>query len=129
MATPLFELTDVQAISGETFVDPEIAQVERFVRMASARMRSKVSGLDSRIAAGTLDADIVIGIGVDMVLRALATVRRGIDVTRTEYPEISTQYAQDHYGSLLYLTDAELADLLDTPTDGDAFTISIGGRP
>ncbi|MCU1640909.1 MAG: hypothetical protein JWN03_1184 [Nocardia sp.] len=129
MPTPLFELVDVAEISGEVFAEPEITQINRYITIASARMRAKVSGLDARIAAGKLDQDIVTGIGVDMVMRALATVRRGIGVKRTEYPEIMTEYSDGAEHGLIYLTDAELAELLDTPDEGGAFTIVPGGRP
>ncbi|MEU1432134.1 hypothetical protein ABZ412_34210 [Nocardia sp. NPDC005746] len=129
MATPLFDLSDVQEISGETFVGPEITQVNRFITIACARMRSKVSGLDARIAAGGLDPDIVTGIGVDMVMRAMAAIGRGIGVKRTEYPEVMTEYSDSGPDrGLIYLTDAELEELLDTPETGGAFTIVVGGQ-
>lgn len=125
--SPLFTIVDVQAYSGETYVEPEVTQVTRFVARASAKMRSNVSGLDERLADGRLDPETVKGIGAAMVLRALAALRRGIDVTRTEYPEISEQYASGGTrASLVYLTDDELDDLTDTPDSGDAFTIRPG---
>ena len=90
-------------------------------------MRSNVSGLDERLADGRLDPETVKGIGAAMVLRALAALRRGIDVTRTEYPEIAESYGGTR-ASLVYLTDDELADLTDTPDSGDAFSIRTGVR-
>lgn len=125
--SPLFELADVQTISAETYEDPEKSQVEQFILIATAKLRTKVAGLDERIANGRIDVNLVKGTGAAMVLRALDTMRRGIGVTRTEYPEISTQYTASTKTSLVYLTDDELEDLLETPDSGsDAFSIMIG---
>ncbi|MEV0247963.1 hypothetical protein AB0H76_15325 [Nocardia sp. NPDC050712] len=128
MAAPLFDLEDVQEISGETFVDPELTQVARFITIASAKIRAKVSKIDDRITAGTLDADLVKGAGAEIVMRALATVRRGLGVRRTEYPEISTEYepVSDSGRSLVYVSDADVADLVDTESEGNSFTIMPG---
>lgn len=129
MSEPLFGITDVQAISGEAFVEPEITQVTRFIAIASAKIRNAVPGIDARIAENQLDPVLVQSAGSTAVLRALAVVRRGIGVTRTEYPEISTQWATgDTDGGLVYLTDEDLADLVDTPSNGgDSFSISLIG--
>ncbi|MBF5002224.1 hypothetical protein IRT45_34470 [Nocardia sp. BSTN01] len=126
-AEPLFAIDDVQEYSGETYKDAEITQVTRFIARASAKMRSSVAGLDERLVDGRLDPETVKGIGAAMVLRALAAMRRGIDVTRTEYPEISESYGgSGTRASLVYLTDDELDELTDTPDTGDAFTIRTG---
>ena len=125
MADPLFGIADVQAISGETFEEPELTQVNRFIAIAQAKLRSRVSGIDDRIAAGTLDADLVKGVGAEIVIRALEKIRRGLGVRRTEYPEISTEY-ESSYGGLVYITDDDIADLVDTADSGDCFTIRVG---
>ncbi|MCC3311525.1 hypothetical protein [Nocardia africana] len=126
-SAPLFDLADIQDISGETYEEPEKTQVERFIAIASAKLRSRVSNLDERIADGRLDPVLVTGTGAAMVLRALTKMRRGIGVTRTEYPEVSEQYSADSRAGLVYVTTEELNDLLDTPDDGsDAFTIRTG---
>lgn len=127
MASPLFELADVQAISGETYTEPELTQVNRFIAIAQAKLRSNLPGLDDRITAGTLDPVLVQGVGATVVMRALDTIRRGLGVVRTEYPEISTQYATgDGNTNLVYLTDDDLADLVDTADNGgDCFSISL----
>ncbi|MFJ1461855.1 hypothetical protein [Nocardia sp. N2S4-5] len=126
--TPLFDLAYLEEISSETFEDT--AQAEAFIRIASAKLRSKVGRLDERIADGTLDIDLVKGTGAAMVLRALDTLNRGINVIRSEYPEISEQYAPSSKTGLIYLTNDELDDLLPGAEDGsDAFTIMPGPRP
>ena len=128
MAAPLFDLEDVQEFAGETFVEPEDIQVGRYIVIASAKLRAKVSKLDDRITAGTLDPDLVKGVGAEVVMRALATVRRGLGVRRTEYPEWTTEYepASDSGRPLVYVSDADVADLIDTSDDGDSFTIMPG---
>lgn len=121
----LFELADVQAISGETYVEPELTQVNRFIAIAQAKIRNRVSGIDDRITAGVLDTNLVKGVGAEIVIRALDKIRRGLGVRRTEYPEVSTEYESSD-GGLVYITDEDIADLVDTPDSGDAFTIRIG---
>lgn len=122
MSEPLFELTDVQEISGEEFVEPELTQVNRFIAIASAKIRNKVSLIDERLADGTLDPVLVKGVGAEVVMRAVATLRRGIGVRRTEYPEITTEY-EPSAQRLVLVTDDDVADLIDTADSGDAFTI------
>lgn len=127
MTTPLFTVGDVEAISGETYTEPETTQVTRFIAVASAKLRNRVSGIDDRIAAGTLDLDLVKGVGAEIVLRALDTLRRGLGVKRVEYPEWSTEYASaSDSGRLVYITDEDIEDLIDTADSGDSFTIRIG---
>ncbi|MCM6778035.1 hypothetical protein NDR87_30930 [Nocardia sp. CDC159] len=121
--TALFDLTDVQEIAGETYEEPELTQVNRFIAIAEAKIRSKVSRIDDRIASGDLDPVLVKGVGAEVVMRAVATLRRGLGVRRTEYPEISTEYEPATAQNLVYVTDEDVADLIDTAEDADAFTI------
>ncbi|MFE7799012.1 hypothetical protein [Nocardia sp. NPDC057440] len=123
--TDLFTIDDVQEISGETFVEPESTQVARYIAIASAKLRTRVAGIDDRIAAGTLDPVLVVGVGAEIVMRAVATVRRGLGVRRTEYPEISTEYEPRSESGLVFVTDDDIADLIDTADSGDSFTIRI----
>ncbi|MEV6555874.1 hypothetical protein AB0M22_09170 [Nocardia sp. NPDC051756] len=130
MATPLFDLTDVQEISGETYAEPELTQVNRFIVIASAKIRNKVSKIDDRIASGALDPELVKGVGADVVIRALSIFRRGLGVRRTEYPEWTTEYepVSDSGRPLVYVSDADVEDLIDDANTGDAFTIMPGPR-
>ncbi|WP_280193566.1 hypothetical protein [Nocardia farcinica] len=121
----LFDIGDVQAIAGETFEEPETTQVNRFIDIAAAKLRNKVSRLDERISTGALDPVLVRGVGAEIVLRAVATLRRGIGVRRTEYPEISTEYEPATAGGLVQVTDDDIADLIDDAGSGDAFTIRV----
>ena len=130
MATPLLEHTDVEALSGETYADTALAQVNKLIVIASAKIRNKVSNIDDRLASGALDPDLVKGVGAEIVLRAYSLIARGIGVRRTEYPEWSTEYepASDSGRPLVYVSDADVAELIDTPETGDAFTIMPGPR-
>jgi hypothetical protein len=130
MATPLLDHTDVEALSGETYADAALAQVNKLIVIASAKIRNKVSDIDDRIASGALDPDLVKGVGAEIVLRAYSLISRGIGVRRTEYPEWSTEYepASDSGRPLVYVSDADVAELIDTPETGDAFTIMPGPR-
>jgi hypothetical protein len=128
MATPLFDHTDVEGLSGVTYTDGDLARVNKLITIASAKIRNKVSKIDDRIASGALDPELVAGIGAEIVLRALTVIERGIGVRRTEYPEWSTEYepVSDSGRPLVYVSAADVEDLIDTPETGDAFTIRIG---
>ena len=126
MSEPLFELADVEEISGEEFAEPELTQVNRFIAIASAKIRNKVSLIDERLADGTLDPVLVKGVGAEVVMRAVATLRRGIGVRRTEYPEVTTEYEPSSAQRLVLVTDEDIADLIDITAIGDAFTIRTG---
>lgn len=130
MATPLFDHTDVEELSGETYADTDLARVNKLIAIASAKIRNKVAKIDDRIADGTLDEELVKGIGAEIVFRALSVIQRGIGVRRTEYPEWSTEYepVSDSGRPLVYVSDEDVADLIDTPETGDAFTIMPGPR-
>ena len=123
---PLFTVTDVEDIAGTTYEEPQLTQVNRFIAIASAKLRNKVPNLDERISAGTLDPVLVKGVGAEIVLRALAGLDRGVGVRRIEYPEWSTEFESGGTGRLVYVTDDDVADLIDTDSTGDAFTIRTG---
>lgn len=126
---PLFTVADVQTISGVVYEEPQLAQVTQFVAIASAKLRNKVSKLDERIASGAIDPVLVKGIGAEIVLRALGALERGVGVRRVEYPEWSTEYETGGgTGRLVYVTDDDVADLIDNDSTGDAFTIRTGIR-
>ncbi|MGW5387201.1 hypothetical protein [Nocardia sp. NPDC003963] len=125
---PLFTIGDVQAISGEVYTEPQITQVNRFITLASAKLRNKVSKLDERISTGALDPELVKGIGAEIVLRAMDTLGRGRGVKRTEYPEWSEEYESSKRDQLIYVTDDDVADLVDNDSTGDSFTIRTALR-
>ncbi|WP_280449961.1 hypothetical protein [Nocardia brasiliensis] len=128
MTTPLFSLSDVQQIAGETYAEPELTQVNRFILIASAKIRNKVSQIDDRITSGDLDPELVKAVGADVVIRALAVFRRGLGVRRTEYPEITTEYepVSDSGRPLVYVTAEDVEDLIDNDASGDCFSIRPG---
>lgn len=132
MTTPLqvlLERSDVEARLGETLAEPETGQVDSLIAFASSKARSKVTALDARIVAGTLDPELVKGTLVTVVCRALDTLRIGLRVRSEQYPEIQTTYA-DAKPELIEFTDDELATLSPgSGQTGGAFTIrAVGSR-
>ncbi|MFC9786437.1 hypothetical protein [Rhodococcus sp. NPDC127528] len=125
---PLLSIEDVQAISGETYVDPEIAQVNRFIGIAQAKLRGKVPRLDDRLANLELSAELVKGTAAFAVIRALDSFRIGIRVRRQQFPEVSTDYEAPANPSLVDFPDSEIEELIDRDdrASSDAFTIRIG---
>lgn len=101
----------------------ELAIIDSRLGFISAIIRSQVRAVDSRIAAGTLDAELVKHIAVEAVLRNL----RNPDGKAEEQIE-DYRYKRDPALSAgsLYLTDAEL-DLLGQKRG--AFSITPGQEP
>lgn len=124
---PLLARTDVEARLGEALAEPEIIQVDSLIAFASAKIRTLVSTIDSRLVAGALDAELVKGTLVTAVCRALDTLRVGLRVRSEQYPEIQTTYV-DAGPDLVYFTDDELATLAPDAgsASGGAFSIRIG---
>ena len=124
---PLIEISDVQEQLGETLDGTEGAQVNWFIAYASAILRARRSDVDSRMFDGTLSPVLVKGVVVTAVVRALDSMRVGLRVRTTQYPEVQSSYA-DADPRLVYFTDDELAILdPDAGTQaGGAFSIVVG---
>lgn len=123
---PLIQLGDVETRLGETLIAPETTQVEDLIEYASAMLRAFPLRIDSRIAAGTLDATLVKGVVVTAVVRALDSMRIGLRVRSEQYPEIATTYA-DAKPSLIYFDADDLATL--SPTVGAQSNGAFSIRP
>lgn len=122
----LIELSDVETRLGETLTDPETAQVQSLIEFAADKLRVLVDGVDQRLLDGSLRMSLVRGTLVTAVCRALDTLRVGIRVRSSQFPEIATTYT-DSDDSLVYFTDKELELLQPTgPGLGGAFSIRLG---
>lgn len=122
----LIELSDVETRLGETLADPETAQVQSLIEFAADKLRVLVDGVDQRLLDGSLRMSLVRGTLVTAVCRALDTLRVGIRVRSSQFPEIATTYT-DSDDSLVYFTDKELELLQPTgPGLGGAFSIRLG---
>jgi hypothetical protein len=116
----------VDRLGETTLVEPELTQVNSFIDYATPLLRSQSTGLDARILLGTLDLEIVKGVLVSAVVRALTTMRRGLRVRSMQYPEVTEQYA-DAPDELVYFTPGELASVSATSgSTGGAFNIRPG---
>lgn len=128
-AAALIQRDDVGDLIGEeSFTEQESRQLDALIRYASALIRTRVSALDVRITAGTLDGDLVRGAVVVAVARALDTLRAGLRVKSLEYPETTTTY-ESGMSSLVYFTDDELGPLKVGGASNGAFTITPYGAP
>jgi hypothetical protein len=70
MADPFATSADVESAWRALSTD-EAASATYWLTFASAIIRREVPTVDARITAGTLDADLVMGVAVSMVLRRL----------------------------------------------------------
>lgn len=124
----LADADDVQAI-WRPLTDAELAVVLGQVRFASAIVRRRVPSVDARLAAGTLDADLVRGVVASMVKRALLNPDQNIEVAIDDM----RLKKSDAVSGELYLSDDELALLrpnsLIGSTTGGAFSIRAPAAP
>ncbi|MGB7237140.1 MAG: hypothetical protein WBD41_14290 [Rhodococcus sp. (in: high G+C Gram-positive bacteria)] len=141
---PLITVEHVRDATTEIFDDtnsndPELKQLQFFIRFASGKARQRVrrdSGrdLDAGLADGSLDRDLMIGVMVVAVMRALESWRRGMGVKTRQFPEEMTEYTENaSSASLVYFTDDEISDLTPNPSTGGlesgAFSISPSYAP
>ncbi|MBM4480341.1 hypothetical protein GS445_07520 [Rhodococcus hoagii] len=122
----LIELSDVETRLGEVLAATEVAQVRDLIEYASDKLRGLIDDLDLRVLDGSLRMGLVRGTLVTAVCRALDTLRVGLRVRASQFPEITTTYA-DSDDSLVYFTDKELELLQPSgPGVGGAFSIRLG---
>lgn len=124
--SPLIELHDVEVRLGETLIAPETEQVTDLIEFASAMLRAFPLRIDSRIADGTLNAALVKGVVVTVVVRALDHMRTGLRVRSEQFPESTTTYA-DANPSLIHFDNDDLATL--SPTVGSQSNGAFSIRP
>lgn len=105
MAATFATLADVED-SWRSLAEEEKRPALRKIAQASAILRNKFATIDARIASGDLDPELVLGVVVSMVVRAL----RNPDGKRQESIEdyAFTRDAVTASGELV-LTDAEIA--------------------
>jgi hypothetical protein len=124
MADPLCSPGDVAETLGvDPYEEPEYSQVGRLCRVVSGLIRSRRRLVDTWLAQGLLDADLVNGIAVQVVMRVMTTVSTGGVGLRSEtHPEYSYELTASAAAGL-NLTKAELAAL--TPDVGRSRPFSV----
>lgn len=120
----LATIADVESIWQKTVPAEQIANVNRQIGFASAIVRRAILDIDARIAAGTLDADLVSFVVASMVVRYLMNPAGKIQESIEDY-----SYTRDRSMATgaLSLSDAELA-LLRKGRRG-AFSVRLGREP
>lgn len=125
----LLTYVDVESMTGEQTQanTTERARLETFCLRAQALIRHRVAGVDERIAAGSLDADLVKGVAVDMVIAAIEDLELGWRMQSEQYPEASHQYATPASAarSLVRLTDDQLAILAPPSSASGGFSVLL----
>jgi hypothetical protein len=125
MSVPLIELADYTPFTGETLTEEEQEQVRAIIRVASALLRAKVPGLDDRILTNTIDRDLVVGVMVEAVANAFDTMRVGLRVKSTRFPEWETEYNTSTSLSGLVSFTPEQIGLLTPTVESNAFSIRL----
>lgn len=130
--TPLVTPADVcrlQAVTAPEADSPEGLRLTDLCERASATIRSRVVAVDGRIAAGTLDAVLVRGVAVDMVLAALENIGLGFRNTGEQYPEWQSTNVASSARLTVEMTDAQRASLMppDPTAGGGMYSVPLGG--
>lgn len=121
-----FGIDEVQAQLGETLDGAELEQAEVFIARALAEMRYRVPTLEARLDAGELDLTLAVGVGVDMVIGALEAMRIGLRTRSTQYPEVTTSYADVDSDELIAMSDVQVAKLSPSVPVRGAYVIGLG---
>lgn len=123
MAASYASAADVATRLGIEFSDSETEQAKALIRYVSAIMRKRVAGLDSGIAARTIESDLAEAVCVDVVTQAVS-VKQG--VKSEAHPEYTIVF-QDATTAGLDLTDRQI-ELLAPVVDsrGKAFSVHPG---
>jgi hypothetical protein len=120
VATSYATATDVATILLVEFNDAETTKTQALVRYVSAIMRKRLgdvgANLDSGIADGSIESDLVEGVCVDVVSQAVE-VKRG--VKSEAHPEYTIVF-QDATDAGLDLTDRQIELLTPVAESADA---------
>lgn len=117
--------TQAVALPAENTVERK--QLDELCAQATAEIRHKVVAVDARIAAGTLSAVRVRGVGVDMVLAALENVELGFRSTGETYPELATSNVAAANRLTVEMTDQQRASLMPpAPAPGGVYNVPLG---
>lgn len=120
MASPFAQVADVQdRLPSVTFDEVTTRQVGAFLRDASALVRRLVPTVDSDLASGDLDNDVVVLVVTQVVMRRMSA--SGIGVVSEQHPEYQYELSPDAARGLA-LTDEELS-WLRPRSGGRAFSI------
>lgn len=125
MPAPLCTPGDIGDRLGTTYEPgtPEFVQVESFCGDVSRLIRARRPQVDTWIASGEIDPDLVIGIAAQVVARMLTTASTGgVGLRGETHPEYSYELTASAAAGL-NLTKAELTNL--TPAAGRQRPFSI----
>lgn len=129
MAVPLAETSDIEAI-WRPLTDAETAVAWGQIQFASAIVRRKVPLVDARLAAGSLDWDLVRGVVASMVQRVLLNPERNSEFS---VDDVRVKKDASVASGGLYLSGDELILLLPVSTAGSttggAFSIRTAAVP
>lgn len=117
----LATLEDVEAV-WRPLADDEWIQVDRLLTIASAVARSRVALIDERIAAGTLDADLVANVVASMAVRA---TKNPDGVRSTTVDDVAITFDTARTGGGVSITPEEIA-LLSPRSAPRVGTIRLG---
>ncbi|UVF60363.1 head-to-tail adaptor [Gordonia phage Meyran] len=135
MTTPppppvLVTATDVctaMAITPPAEQTAERKQLDWLCVQAAAEIRHRVVAVDARIAAGTLDAERVRGVAVDMVIAALENLDLGFRSTGETYPELATSNVAAANRLTVEMTDQQRASLMPPAVAGaGVYNVPLG---
>ena len=123
MAAPFAEPSAVAVQLNTTFDEGTTAQVRTFLRHASALIRRVVPTVDSDLADGSLQQDLVEMVVTQVAMRRMAS--SGLGLLSEQYPEYQYTLSPDAARGFA-LTDEEESWLKPRSSGGRAFSIVPG---
>jgi hypothetical protein len=117
----------VQVQLGETLAGPELVQVEWFIERTCDEMLDQIPMLAERLASGGLKKSRALGVGIDVVLSALDSMRTGLRIKSEQYPESTVEYFKANASELISITPEQIAKLSPPFQQAGAYTVGLGG--
>lgn len=123
----LVSVVTVQVQLGETFVEPELSQVQWFIERTCDEMLDQIPLLAERLASGELRASRAKGVGIDIVLGALDAMRTGLRIKSEQYPESTVEYFKANASDLISVSPEQIAKLSPPFQQAGAYVVGLGG--
>lgn len=125
--TTLLTVETVQTQLGETFVEPELSQVQWFIERTCDEMLDQIPLLAERLASGELRASRAKGVGIDIVLGALDAMRTGLRIKSEQYPESTVEYFKANASDLISVSPEQIAKLSPPFQHAGSYVVGLGG--
>lgn len=109
--SPFAEPIHVTELTLEAYTGAEEMKVRALIRSISGRIRSRLPSIDLWISEGSVDPVMVQDVVVEVTIRALDALTRGLGVVSETHPEYSYRLSDAAAASVNSITAEEWASL------------------